>query len=299
MSRGWAMGALFATLAAIFNATVGVMSVNLFNNGLAPQSVAFLQCIIALVILLGYVLLLKREQLLSKLKMKWKPLSICALFGFFTLYTFETKAYDTLNVAVVVFILFGSSMVTTFVLSCFYDKRLISVKELISIALSIVGLGLIFSYELGGESLAGVVNAMISGIGYGVFLVISKRYDIGSCIVTLTSLLMFGTVYLFGYWVISPSEISLAVVYESSVYLLCLAVLPTIGGFYCTIKALSLIKSESVQLIELSEPVFAILFSFLLLSQVMTFDQAVGVAIILLAILMHELDFKLTNKSGL
>lgn len=292
MSRIWVMGAFFATLAAIFNATVGVMSVNLFHNGLAPQSVALLKCVIALLILLTYVILFKRKQLFNKLKEQWKPLSLCALFGFFTLYTFETKAYDTLNVAVVVFILFGSSMVTTFILSCVYDKRIINLKELASIVLSIAGLCLIFSYELGGDSLTGVINAMISGIGYGVFLVLSKRYTIGSCIVTLTSLLMFGTLYLFVYWIAFPSIISFDVVYDSRYHLLSLAVLPTIGGFYCTIKALSLLKSESVQLIELSEPVFAIVFSFMFLSQMITLNQALGGFLIIIAILFHEVEFK-------
>lgn len=170
-------------------------------------------------------------------------------------------------------------------------------KELVSVVLSIIGLSLIFSYDLGGNSLSGLLNAVISGVGYGAFLVLSKRYNIGSCIVTLTSLMMFGTLYLFIYWVISPSDISLGLIVESSVYLMILAILPTIGGFYCTIKALSLIKSESVQLIELSEPVFAIVFSFLFLSQVMTLSQALGGVIIITAILVHEVEFKFLKRA--
>ncbi|EKO3572981.1 DMT family transporter [Vibrio navarrensis] len=296
MSRTWIVGAFFATLAAIFNATVGVMSVSLFNNGLAPQSVAFLKCIIALVMLLLYVISFKRKELKNKILTKWKPISICAFFGFFILYTFETKAYDTLNVAVVVFILFGSSMITTFILSCLLDRRMIKFRELVSIVLSITGLSLIFSYDLGDESFNGLVNATFSGFGYGVFLVLSKRYQIGSSITTLTSLMMFGTFYLFIYWLIFPSEISLGSIAESSFYLLALAILPTIGGFYCTIKSLSLIKSESVQLIELSEPVFAIAFSFLFLSQIMTFNQAVGGVVIVISILIHEMEFGIFKR---
>lgn len=292
----WVLGALFATLAAIFNATVGVISVNLFQNGLDPQTIAFLKCLIALVILLSYTLIFQRDRLKETIIHQWKGLSMCSFFGFFCLYTFETRAYETLNVAVVVFILFSSSMIATFLLSCIYEKRMLNFKEIITIPVSLLGLALIFSFNLEGQSVEGATYAAISGIGYGIFLVLSKRFAVGSSIATLTSLLLFGTIYLFAYWFFTSGPSSLIQIKNSLLPLIFLAILPTIGGFYCTIRALEIIKSQSVQLIELSEPIFAIGFAYIFLSQMMSAPQLIGGAAIILAILIHEFPLQ---KSGM
>ncbi|EED4923270.1 EamA family transporter, partial [Salmonella enterica subsp. arizonae] len=73
-----------------------------------------------------------------------------------------------------------------------------------------------------------------------------------------------------------------------------LAILPTIGGFWCTTKALTLTSSQSVQLIELSEPVFAIFFSALFLGQIASTIQYTGGGLIFLAIIFYE--FNLLHK---
>ncbi|HGA5942127.1 TPA: EamA family transporter, partial [Salmonella enterica subsp. enterica serovar Saintpaul] len=73
-----------------------------------------------------------------------------------------------------------------------------------------------------------------------------------------------------------------------------LAILPTIGGFWCTTKALTLTSSQSVQLIELSEPVFAILFSTIFLGQIASTMQYIGGGLIFLAIIFYE--FNLLHK---
>lgn len=297
MISNWGLGAGAATLAAIFNATVGIISVNLFNFGLTPEAVAFLKCLIALCILLTFVFLFKKESFILKIKTKGLKISICSLFGFFILYTFETKAYESLNVAVVVFILFGSSTIVTFILDSILDRRFLTLREILSISLSLIGLGFIFSYELSYQSINGVINAIISGLGYGIFLVLSKRMRIGSDIVTLTSLMLFGTIYLFIYYIFNDGSILNYSLNNVIAPLILLAILPTIGGFYSTIKALELIKSQSVQLIELTEPVFAMIFSFLFLGQLTTPMQMLGGSVIILSILIHELDVKyISNK---
>ncbi len=296
MNKHWLLGITFATSAALVNATVGVISVNLFNSGLRPESVALLKCLIALIILMLYIFLFKKTEFLNKLKNKWKEILICSFFGVFLLYTFETKAYESLDVAIVVFILFGSSMITTFILDCILEKRMLNLKEILSILLSLLGLSLIFSYNLNTHSLLGILYAVISGVGYGVFLVLSKKLEIGSCLSTLASLMMFGSLYLFIYYLFYPSEITYEQIKTTGISLLFLGILPTIGGFYFTIKALSFIKSQSVQLVELSEPIFAIIFSFIFLNQLMTTHQLIGGGMIILAIIIHEVNSKFIRE---
>ncbi len=283
-------GGVLATLAALFNGTVGVISVNLFASGLSAQAVAFYKCLLALAVL-GVVLLLsgKRQAVCDYLGARWKQLALCAGFGFFMLYNFETAAYQYINVAVVVFCLFGASTVTTFVFSAVLEKRGLYAIDVVSIGLSLAGLSLIFLDvgDPGAGSVAGIAYAVLSGVGYGMFLVLSKRFELGGGLITVFSLMLFGVAYLAVPFVLTGVSLPDS---ESLPSLVLLALLPTIGGFWCTVKALSLMSSQSVQLIELSEPVFAMIIGFIVLGQVTTLLQAVGGALILLAIAAHELS---------
>lgn len=293
MNNKFILGALLAVLAAILNATVGIISVSLFEIGMKPASIAFYKCLIALVILLSYTFLFKFNELKTLAKNKCLSISICSFFGLFCLYFFETAAYRTVNVAVVVFLLFGASTITTFLLNAILEKRFLYLKELLSSLLAVVGLALIFSPNESQSNNMGLYYAVISGIGYGVFLTLSKKFEVGSNMGTLTLLLAFGCIYLFIPFAFNGLEL---ISIKALPIITLLAILPTIGGFYCTLKALSLIKSQSVQLIELTEPVFAILFSFIFLGQLSTLTQLVGGAIILFAIVLYEFSFKSAFK---
>ncbi|ECK2142521.1 DMT family transporter [Salmonella enterica subsp. enterica serovar Enteritidis] len=284
-------GIIYALLAAIFNGTVGVMSVKLFQAGLSSDEVAFYKCLIGLFILLTIIICTgKLKQVIHFAKSKWLVGLICAFFGFFMLYHFETKAYTTTKVSIVVFVLFGSATIFSFLLSAITEKRLLLFKEIVTIILSICGLYMIFTQD-GGMNIQfneGLISAIIAGFGYGGFLFLSRKLRFGAGIPQMFILLFFGSVYLF-----IPFEKNVDI-YSLDVWnitlLVLLAVLPTIGGFWCTTKALTLTSSQSVQLIELSEPIFTIIFSLLLLGQQPTWIQIAGGSLIFASIFIHEFN---------
>ncbi|WP_299005359.1 DMT family transporter [uncultured Shewanella sp.] len=217
---------------------------------------------------------------------KWFALAASAFFGLLILYHFETAAYETINVPVVVFCLFGASTITTFLLEACIEKRFLHRKELLSMVMAIIGPSLIFiEGDLSEQSTIGMLNAILSGMGYGTFLVLSKKLNIGTGLVTLFGLLLFGVIYLAFPFISSDS---IHITLESLYYLVLLALLPTLCGFWATTKALTLIKSQSVQLIELTEPIFAIILSFIFLGQLSTTVEIFGGGCIILAIILHE-----------
>ena len=285
------IGIIYALLAAIFNGTVGVMSVKLFQAGLSSSEVAFYKCLIGLFIVLAVIVFSgKIKHAVQFIKSKWIVGLVCAFLGFFILYHFETKAYTTTNVSTVVFVLFGSATVFSFLLSAIAEKRMLSFNELITIVLSLCGLYLIFAQ--GGEiNMAlneGLICAIIAGLGYGGFLFLSRKLNFGAGIPQMFTLLFFGSIYLFIPFDKAVDISSLTL--WSIALLVLLAILPTIGGFWCTTKALTLTSSQSVQLIELSEPVFAILFSLLILGQQPTLAQVAGGGLIFASIFLHEFN---------
>ncbi|UXI03604.1 DMT family transporter [Photobacterium sp. TY1-4] len=281
-------GGLLAVLAALFNGTVGLFSVNLFQLGLSSEAVAFYKCLIALMTLGVWAVMTGQLGVLGRyLRQFWPRIAVCAFFGFFVLYYFETAAYQHINVAVVVFCLFGASTIATFLLNAALARRWINKHELVAMLLSLGGLYLVFveTQQLSGQESTGLLLAVVAGLGYACFLVLTKKLGLGGGLIPVAALLLFGVIYLsiplaLSGWSVPSSDSLFA--------LLMLAILPTIGGFWCTTKSLTLIESQSVQLIELTEPIFALIIGFVFLGQLVTGPQMLGGGLIMAAIVIHE-----------
>ncbi|MBO6225193.1 MAG: DMT family transporter, partial [Psychrobacter sp.] len=73
-----------------------------------------------------------------------------------------------------------------------------------------------------------------------------------------------------------------------------LAIFPTILGFYCTASALTYLPASKVQVIELSEPLFAMFFVWLILHESATIRFWLGAGLVILGILTITNTFKKT-----
>ena len=283
----------YATLAALCNAFVGIFSVLLFQANFTSFEVAFLKCLLAGLILLLYLSFLKKfKDLLILIKKHFKVLLVCAFFGFFMLYHFESAAYVGMSVASVVFVLFASSLFCAFLCQCLYQKRFLNAKETISLILAFIGLTLIFISEGGSlqdfSNVKSLIQAILAGFGYGLFLFFTKYFNLKTGFLGLCALLLIGSFYL-AFPMLLNAHLNFNITLENLSLLLTLALLPTIGGFYCTIKALSLTNANSVALIELSEPIFAMILAFAILAQSPSLFQILGGLCILVAIVFHEI----------
>ncbi|UNU72797.1 DMT family transporter [Moraxella nasovis] len=69
------------------------------------------------------------------------------------------------------------------------------------------------------------------------------------------------------------------------VAILCLVLLPTIGGFYFTTKAVELGEASKVQIIETSDPLFATLFAFIFFGDLLGFYGYIGALLIFVGLL--------------
>ncbi|AKP48308.1 MULTISPECIES: DMT family transporter [Bacillus] len=287
MKKTYIMGAVFALSAAILNGTVGIFSKGSFQSNLTPAGVSFYKCLIAFVFI--SILALGNKTLrtnIIRLKSKIKHILLCSFLGIFVLYFFETTAYKYESVSFVVFILLGSSVLTTFIFSSILLKEIKRKYQYIGLVLLLIGL-LIMHFSEGdihGGSI-GTALAAIAGIGYGLFLVFTKKFALDGDLALIWYLMLFGSFYLFlpfykeGF--VWPSLGSVP-------SLMGLAILPTIGGFYCTTKALNYLEANKVQFFELTEPVFATIFAFILLKEFVQGLEWLGAFFILVAIYLSE-----------
>ncbi|MCR6112042.1 DMT family transporter [Bacillus sp. A301a_S52] len=291
MNKFYLVGILLAIGSGIANGTVGVLSRGLFEYNLSPTAVSFYKCFIAFALLTIIVLINKglRSQLFSNIKIL--KLALCSFLGIFVLYYFETTAYNYTAVPTVVFILLGTSVVVTFILSSIILSEKKKTYQYISFILLIIGLGFMIGFnDMTFIFNAGIVLSIIAGIGYGLFLVLTKKFNIESGLITLWYLMGFGCLYLIIPFLIEGLVFPQS---ETLLPLISLAILPTLVGFYCTVKALKLIEATKVQLFELTEPIFACIFAFILLNEIIVGYEWIGAFLILFALYFSEFGERL------
>lgn len=280
-------GLFYGIMAAFLNGIVGVLSVLSFENGESPYLVSFYKCLLALLILSLIVLISGKARPLADVVKSRSVvfIAICSFFGFFALFFFETIAYHYVGVASVVFALFSSSVITTFFANIFMEKKRPNKNEVLSALFAFVGLLVFLDFKNLDYNL-GMVYAILAGVGYGLFMVFSRKFNIQATLEHLVVLLFFAAIYLSVPFVYVEGFVFPAL--SSMPFIILLAILPTIGGFYCTIKALSYISGNKVIVIEISELIFATTFAFLFLFQKPAVHEIVGGIVIMISIIYNR-----------
>lgn len=294
------LGVSFALTAAALNATIGVFSVLLMNTGLKSNDIAFFKTIIAFVLLsallsktprrVQYQQLITTEFVGSSHRSSNKPsdkrimaaVAICAFLGIFTLFVFETKAYEYGNPANVVVILMAAATISATLFGALLLKERLLLNTILGVLLAVTGI-FVISWT-SSINLSLVFYAALAGSGYGLFSVLMQRFGLQGGIYLTKYLLLFGSVFLFIPFIVTFEPINIG--YLSVLGLLGLAIFPTILGFYCTTSALKYLPASKVQVIELSEPLFAMFFVWLILHEVATMRFWLGAGFVILGILM-------------
>ena len=285
------LGISFALAAAALNATIGIFSVLLINTGLKSNDIAFLKTIIAFVLLsallsktpkrMQYQHLITTEFVGSSNKRVMWTVAICAFLGIFTLFVFETKAYEYGNPANVVVVLMAAATISATLLSALLLKEKLLLSTILGILLAVTGI-FVISWT-SSVNLNLIFFASLAGSGYGLFSVLMQRFGLQGGIYLTKYLLLFGSVFLFIPFIVTFEPINIG--YPSVLGLLGLAIFPTILGFYCTTSALKYLPAAKVQVIELSEPLFAMFFVWLILHEVATMRFWLGAALVIVGIL--------------
>ncbi|AQS42007.1 MAG: EamA-like transporter family protein [Candidatus Tokpelaia hoelldobleri] len=275
---------MFALIAAMLNGIIGVFTRFGFTEGATHHQVAFWKCFIAFVLLLFYCTWRKplRQEALA-LHRQWPQLAVLAFLGIFCLYFFETWAFHEASIPLVSFLTYVAGCVTILFSAVFLHEKL-TVYKLAAFAAILCGVYLIYSFEGGvSGSYLGIMLALLGGLGYALFIFMAKLLRMKGGLPQLIWLFGFGSLYLLvpllheGFAV--PAGASLPVIFA-------LVLLPTIGGFYFTTRAVEAGEAGKVQIIETSDPLFSCLFAFVLFGDALGAIGFIGAACIMGGLLL-------------
>ncbi len=273
-----------ALVAALLNGTIGVLTRVGFDQGATPAMIAFWKCFGAF--LLVCALCACRRQLTTQtisLAKRWPQFACLSFLGIFGLYYFETKAFAQASIPLVSFLTYAAGG-ATIALSGLLLGETITRRKVIAFAAIVLGVGLmsLFEHAVTG-SLSGIALALAGGCGYALFIFLSKWFRIGAGLPQLVWLFGFGSVFLLMPLVNEGFAIPDGFTWIT----LCgLVLLPTIGGFYFTTRAVAGGQASKVQIIETSDPLFATGFGFLLFGDRLSHAGMLGAACIAAGLLI-------------
>jgi drug/metabolite transporter, DME family len=273
-------GLLFALSAAALNGSIGVLSKSLMAAGLGAAAIAFYKSLIGGLALVVFV------RGAGTPSASLRTAAVCALFGIFVLFFCETQAYRYEIAANVVLALMASAALTALLLGWVLLGDRPGLHHWFALALGCTGLAVLLGVATPG-SWIGIGFAVLAGAGYGLFSVLAKRLQLGGGLAVTRRLLLFGALYLSVPYLADGAPLPhLGPV--GWLLLGGLALLPSIGGFYCTTQAIVHAPPAQVQMVELSEPLFAALFAAIWLHERPTYATWIGGALILLALLVMQ-----------
>ncbi len=267
-------GIIFALFAATCNSSIGVFNSMLFTFGLQSIEVVLVRCFLAFIIIFLLAFYSDRQDLFYVSKEEILKYIVLAFFGINIMYICETSAIMYIDVSLVSFLLYASG-IWTIILSCIFLQERLNKYKIIAILCVLIGIGIIFAVNSSfNGNLLGMILAIGAGMGYSMYIFLHKKWQVKAGLKTLFYLFLFGSCFLGIQALLFVDNFTIT--NESLPYLFLLAIIPTIGGFFCTNKAINNISAGTVQIVEMSEPFIATILAFLFLQQMPSIYEFIG-----------------------
>lgn len=291
--------AVSAVLAGALCLSISAILVKL--AGVDAATTAVLRCAIAVIALVPLALFERRRHGgLSRAGILWAIAAGIALGIDYIAWT----ASIYLVGAGVSTVLVNVQVIVLPLLALLVDRERVSPRFLIALPLMLIGVGLVGGIvtltEVGDSAVLGTVLGLIAGIGYGVYMFLTRRgtrrkaegtlqplaWATASAAVTSAIIAQFtGGLHLAG---IGP---------KSWMYLIALALLgQVVAWLFINRGSVRLVPTMTASLL-LIQPVLALVLAALILGEMLTLGQAIGAGLVVLAVAVANGVWRLRRKS--
>lgn len=233
-------------------------------------------------ILLG---LFKKERIdLKGLRANFKILLLSGIcLGINWYFLFESYKNTTISNATLSYYLAPVFMI---ILSIVILKEKITRKKLMWIFIAMIGLFLILKFDdletiVEYNHLKGVIYGIISAAFYALVVILNKFIkNLSGIIVTLTQLVI-SAAFLLLVTLISSSVTATTIDNKSLLLLLVVGVIHTGIAMYLYFSSIKDLPGQSIAILSYIDPIFALIFSWIILGEIMNFSQIIGGILIL------------------
>lgn len=258
-------------------------------NSVNEYYLIFIRSIIAAIPLLIFTLIKNPQSLFNKEIVRKGAIIGIALgltYGFQNLGMLYTSAGNS------AFIMASNVIFVPVFLAIFYKNRF-NGKSIISISVVVFGLGLL-TYRDGTKLNPGDLLTLVAAAITALHIIWTGRFVKNSDLLALvTYQFVFSALLAFvASLIFSPESFTMSYSMESWTAMIYLGALGSLFCYFITVWAQKSLSYVTVTLIFSLEPVFASVFSYFILGEVLETKQLFGATLILMGILFFEVPFK-------
>lgn len=286
-------GTICGVAAAVFYGTNPLGAMNLYADGITANTTLFYRFALAAAILAVIMLVQRKSFALTR-----REFGMLCILG--TLMSSSSSSlyisFNYMDVGIASTLLFVYPvMVAVLMAVCFKEK--VTVATILSIVLSLAGIALL-NHSSGGGSLSslGVTLVMVSSLTYAVYIVVVNKSTLRLSSIKLTFYVLFiGMFVILALTALMGEHVQMLTTPRQWFYALQLAVMPTVLSLVLMVIAVHDIGSTPTAIMGALEPLTAVAIGVLCFGEVFTPRLAVGITMILIAVLLIVMGKELSQ----
>lgn len=285
MGRNKTKGYICGIIAAITYGMNPLGALNLYAEGINPDSVLFYRYGLSVVIL-AILMIFTRETFRMNKKELGTTLFLGVIFAVSSLSLFNS--FKHMDAGIACTILFVYPVMVAVIMAVFFREK-VNIVTILSIILALAGIALLYRGEGGGTlSTVGVMLVLLSSLTYAVYIVVVNRSSINLSPVKLTFFVMlFGTATIVLHSLMRPANhLQLLTTPEMWGWALMLAVVPTVTSLILMTIAVKEIGSTPTAIMGALEPLTAVIIGVMVFNETFTPRLATGIVMILIAVIL-------------
>ncbi|MDA3892434.1 MAG: DMT family transporter [Salinivirgaceae bacterium] len=263
-------------------------------NTVNESFIVFARCILAFAAMFIYQLSKNRKDLLDKKGFIYGSILGVLLAITYTSQTIGLKFTSTGHSA---FITSSAVIAVPFILYLLYKFKILKI-DIIAISIVLIGLFLL-TYDFESEVNIGDLITVITALSCAFHIVLAGRYVKKANTTTIVTYQFFAaSVVSLVAWLLTQ-EGSLHLSPKASYSLLYLGIMGTLFCYFVSVWVQKYVSSLKVAIIFSLEPVFAAVFGFFFIHEVLNFKESVGAILILVGVILHSLlKHRIQNKAS-
>ena len=275
-------GYIYGIIAAASYGTNPIFAKPLYDDGMNPDSVLMFRYLLAIPMMM--ILIISKRQSFTIPRGSIGLLGVLGiLMALSSLTLFASYLYMPVGIASTM--LFVYPIMVALIMSLIFHEKLTS-RTMLCLVLALAGISLLYKGEDGATlSLWGTVLVMLSSLSYAIYMVMINRTSartLNSMKVTLYVLI--SGVFLFFFRLFFFSELTLPEHLWSWLNVLGVAFFPTAVSFYCIAKSIQYVGSTNTAILGALEPVTAVFLGMIILGEMVTVRESIGMIMILGAV---------------
>ena len=279
-------GVLFMLLATIGFSIIPVLASIGFTLDLSAAALLFYRFLMAALFFLAYCFVKKKSLKLESTKFYIVVILAGIIYAIQCLLFFSAFRYISPSLGE---ILYHCYPLFILVLAAIVLKERITTQKIIGVILSIAGVAITLFAPWNITEIRGIIFVVMTAFISSIYMVFTKKYTSTIDTTVLTTYLCFVCASVFLGYILIFGEFVWINTWKEFLNAGLLAFWSTIIGLFAFMKAISYLDIGLVSILSLSEPIFTILLSYIILGTTLTMLQIIGTTIILIAIYIYEI----------